>query len=170
MAYTYVKSEFKNAISNTFVPSSWDNRHILTLTGGKQFKNNWELGIKFRYFNGSPYTPYDVNSSANKAVWEITQRGVLDYTQINTQRLPSSHQMDIRIDKKYYIQKTVLNIYLDVQNVYANKTLLQPFLTVVNDANGNPTEDPNNPSNYLLKELPNFAGTVLPTLGLLFEF
>lgn len=168
-AYTYVRSEFTNGGSN-YVPSSWDNRHILSLTGGKQLKRNWEIGVKFRYFSGAPFTPFDREASAQKQVWDITRTGVPDYTAINTQRLPATHQLDIRIDKKYFYRKTVLNIYLDIQNVYNNKTLLAPYLTVVTDQNGIAVEDPNNTGSYLLKELENETGTILPSLGIMWEF
>lgn len=168
-AYTYVRSEFTNGGSN-YVPSSWDNRHILSLTGGKQLKRNWEIGVKFRYFSGAPFTPFDREASAQKQVWDITRTGVPDYTSINTQRLPATHQLDLRIDKKYFYRKTVLNIYLDIQNVYNNKTLLAPYLTVVTDQNGIAVEDPNNSGSYLLKELKNETGTILPSLGIMWEF
>lgn len=168
-AYTYVRSEFTNGGSD-YVPSSWDNRHILSLTGGKQLRRNWEIGVKFRYFSGAPFTPFDQQASARKDVWDITRTGVPNYNAINTQRLPASHQLDIRIDKKYFLRKTVLNIYLDIQNIYNNKTLLAPYLTVVTDQNGAAVEDPNNSGSYLLKELKNESGTILPSIGFMWEF
>jgi TonB dependent receptor/CarboxypepD_reg-like domain/TonB-dependent Receptor Plug Domain len=168
-AYTYVRSEFTNGGSN-YVPSSWDNRHILSLTGGKQLRRNWEIGVKFRYFSGAPFTPFDQQASARIDVWDITRSGVPNYSAINTQRLPASHQLDIRIDKKYFLKKTVLNIYLDIQNLYNNKTVLAPYLTVVTDKNGAAVEDPNNSGSYLLKELKNESGTILPSIGIMWEF
>ena len=169
VAYTYVRSEFTNG-GDKYVPSSWDNRHILSLTGGKQLKKNWEIGLKFRYFSGAPFTPFDRMASAQKEVWDITRSGVPDYSAINTQRLPASHQLDIRIDKKYFLRKTVLNVYLDIQNIYNNTTLLSPFLTVATDQNGVAIEDPGNSNSYLLKELKNESGTFLPSIGIMFEF
>jgi hypothetical protein len=169
MAYTFVRSEFTNA-DNNYSLSSWDNRHILSLTGGKQFKRNWEAGLKFRLLSGAPYTPYDLNTSALKTSWDITRQGILDYSMINSERLPLAHQMDIRIDKKIYYKKSTLNIYLDIQNIYNKKIFLPSFLTVVNDTGNNPTEDPSNPSRYLLKEILNETGTILPSIGIMFEF
>ena len=124
----------------------------------------------FRFFGGTPYTPYDLISTAQRQVWDITKQGVFDYTRINTQRLPSSHQLDIRIDKKYYIKKTALNIYLDIQNLYNKKVQLPSSYTVITDANKLPVVDPVNTNNYLLKEIKNETGTVLPSIGIMFEF
>ena len=133
-------------------------------------KKNWEVGVKFRYFSGAPFTPFDQQASARKDVWDVTRTGVPNYNAINTQRLPATHQLDIRIDKKYFLKKTVLNIYLDIQNLYNNKTLLAPYLTVVTDQNGTAVEDPNNSGSYLLKELKNESGTILPSIGMMWEF
>ncbi|MFN5183640.1 MAG: TonB-dependent receptor [Bacteroidota bacterium] len=169
LAYTFVRSEFANAVGD-YAPSSWDNNNILTITAGKQFKRNWEVGFKFRYFGGAPYTPYDLNSSSLRNVWDITGQGVFDYSRINSNRLPASHQLDIRIDKKIYIKKTALNIYLDIQNLYNRKIILPSSVTVVRDQSGNPIVNPADPNRYILKEIKNESGTVLPAIGIMFEF
>ena len=56
LAYTWVRSEFKDKY-NAFVPSAWDNKHIISMTGGIKLKKDWEFGMKFRFSGGSPYTP-----------------------------------------------------------------------------------------------------------------
>ncbi|NBR14639.1 MAG: TonB-dependent receptor, partial [Crocinitomicaceae bacterium] len=62
LAYTYVVSEFKDK-NNAFVPTSWDSRNIVSLTGGKRFKKGWEVGFRWLFSGGSPYTPIDVATS-----------------------------------------------------------------------------------------------------------
>jgi hypothetical protein len=61
-------------------------------------------------------------------------------------------------------------MYLDIQNIYNFKSITRDFLTVKEDSNGNPLTDPNNPDKYQLQTLPNTAGTVLPTIGLIVDF
>ena len=169
VSYTYSRSEFTN-LGNNYTVSSWDNRHILTMTAGRQFRKHWEFGMKFRYLSGAPYTPYDYNASALKAVWNVSHQGVYDYTQINTLRLDVSHQLDIRVDKKFYFGSKTLDVYIDIQNLYGHKTTLQPYLTVETDATNQPIEDPQNASKYLMKTIKNETGTVLPSIGMMFEF
>lgn len=169
LSYTFVRSEFKNELG-AYVPSSWDNRHILNITAGKKFKNNWEFGAKFRFLGGAPYTPYDVALSSQKAIWDITQQGVNDWDKLNTVRNGVSHGLDIRIDKKWYFEKWALNAYVDIQNVYNFKTETQPFLDVRKDVNGNPITDPENPNSYLTYFIENNDGTVLPSIGIMVEF
>lgn len=168
LSVTLVRSEFTDG-SGSFKPSAWDNRGILTFTGGKKFKGNWEIGARWRYYGGTPYTPIDVARSSLIPVWDITGRGLPDYSQLNTLRIAAAHQLDARIDKKWFFKKWSLNLYLDVQNVYGFKAALAPNLDVVRDVNGNPVVDPGDPSRYLTRFVPNTTGTVLPTIGVVIE-
>ncbi|MFT6851227.1 MAG: hypothetical protein ACJATA_002048, partial [Sphingobacteriales bacterium] len=169
MSYTYVRSEFedKNAVAT---PTSWDNRHIFNLTAGKKFKGDWEVGMKFRFLGGSPYTPYDIQRTAKMEVWDVSQQGVFDWNRLNQNRNPNSHGLDVRVDKKWFLKNLAVNAYIDIQNIYNFQAMGQPFLDVVRDDSGNPMEDPNNLGSYKLKEIENTNGTVLPSIGLMIEF
>ena len=169
LSYTFVKSEFEDKNGN-FVPSSWDSRHIVSLTFGKQFKKGWVVGLRWLFSDGLPYTPYDLATSSTKVVWDINRQGVPDYNQLNTQRLKPFHQLDIRVDKKFYFNNWGLNLYLDIQNVYAWKVDGRPFITPEVDANGIPITDPMDPSKYQMKEIENTSGTVIPTIGVIVDF
>lgn len=170
MAYTWVRSEFKDK-KNTFIPSAWDNQHIISLTGGFKFKKDWELGMKFRFSGGSPYTPYDTLNSSYSYVWDVNSFGVFDYNQLNGVRLKSNHGIDIRIDKKWYWKKVTLNVYLDIQNLYNFQAETPPSLIAVRNTDGSyQTIAGSNPERYNLRYIDNTAGTVLPSIGLQFEF
>ena len=169
LSYTFVRSEFQDK-NGEYVASSWDNRHILNITAGKKFNKNWELGAKFRFLGGAPYTPYDQELSSQKKIWDITQSGINNWELLNTERNASAHGLDVRIDKRWYYKKWALNAYLDIQNIYNSKTETKPYLDVVRDGNGNPIEDPDRPDSYLTREIENTAGTILPSIGLMIEF
>lgn len=169
LSYTFSKSEFEDK-NNEYIPSAWDNRHILNVTVGKRFKKDWEVGFKFRLLSGAPFTPYDVALSSQIAVWDITQQGVLDWDKINTERAPLSHGLDFRIDKRIYLKKMTLNIYFDVQNVYNFQAEGQAFINVERDANGIPVVNANNPTQYNIERIANTNGTVLPSIGMMIDF
>lgn len=169
LSYTFVRSEFKDK-HGKFVPSSWDNRHILNLTAGKKFKKNWELGLKFRLLGGAPYTPFDLQTSALKNVWDITRQGIYDWDLLNTERNQINHSLDIRVDKKWYFKKWALNVYLDIQNIYNFRTTGQAYIDADKDALGNLITDPSNPMSYKVTEYQNSSGTILPSIGLMIEF
>ena len=169
LAYTWVRSEFEDKNDN-YVPSAWDNKHIISMTGGIKLKNDWEIGMRFRFSGGSPYTPYNDTISSLINVWDVNSFGVFDYNQLNAERLKSNHGLDIRIDKKWYWKKVTLNIYLDIQNLYNFQAETPRSLIAVTDENGNKILDSNDPTRYQLKYLENTAGTVLPSIGIQFEF
>lgn len=169
ISYTFVRSEFEDK-NGEYVASSWDNRHVLNITAGKKLKKNWELGAKFRFLGGSPFTPYDIEQSSRKDIWDVTQSGVNNWDLLNTQRNANSHGLDLRVDKRWFFKKWALNAYLDIQNIYNFQIETKPILDVVRDDSGNPIEDPADPSRYLVKEIENTTGTVLPSIGLMIEF
>lgn len=169
LSYTYSVSEFKDK-NGDFVPSSWDTRHILSLSGLKRWDNNWQLGIRFRYADGTPYTPFDLNASADINNWNVVNRGIYNYNRLNQERIPAFHALDVRVDKHFFFNKWNFSVYLDVQNFYSASIELQPYLTVQRDDNFNPIVDPNNGSNYLLDQINSDTGRVLPTFGLIAEF
>lgn len=169
LSYTYVKSEFEDK-DGKYIPSAWDNRHILNLTIGKRLKKNWEIGAKFRLLGGAPFTPFDIATSSQINVWNVTQQGVLDWDKLNTERAPISHGLDLRVDKKIYLKKMTLNVYIDVQNVYNFQAKGQAFITVERDDSGAPVVNPTNSTQYNIERIANTNGTVLPSIGLMIDF
>ncbi len=167
-SYTYVRSEFRGS-SGEWIPSSWDNRHLFNLTATKNLGRNWELGVKWRFVGGAPYTPFDLDRSSLKAAWDLQGRGYPDYTRFNTERLKSFHQLDIRIDKQYFFKGWSLMFYADVQNVYNHKADQPSILVRDTDGTGVPLSDPADPSRYLLKFLESESGTILPTVGIIID-
>jgi len=169
LSATYYYSRFEDN-EGKLIPSKWDNRFILNMTAGKKFKNNIEFGIKYRYSGGSPYTPIDLINSSNKSIWDINQRGVLDYNLLNTQRLKGQHGLDVRIDKKWFFKSWSLNAYIDIENILNAKRQLpseygiDPNLGSLVEGTGENSES------YPLYEIINNSGTVLPSIGLLIEF
>ena len=175
--YTFFRSEFTNA-EGIYLPSSWDTKHLFNLIAGYKLPKSWNVAIRWRFVGGAPYTPI-LPVSANKTVWDISKQPLLDYSKFNSLRLPNTHQLDIRIDKEFYFKKWLLNLYTDIQNVYNFKTQGAPVYTnlstiATSDANGNqvylPKTDPANPANYVLRTIDNFAGTILPTIGIIIKF
>ena len=169
LAYTFVVSEFKDK-NNLYVPTAWDSKNIVSFTGGKRFKKGWEVGFRWLFSGGSPYTPYDVETSTLKQNWDINGFGILDYNALNTKRESSFHQLNVRVDKKIYLNRMNLNFYLDIQNAYGFKAKLAPILLVETDNNGTPIEDPNDPTRYKSKFVENASGIVQPTIGIIVEF
>lgn len=168
-AWTFVRSEFTTR-DGSYAPSAWDNRMVGSLTGGRRFGRGWEIGARWRYLGGAPYTPDDVALSARADVWDVTGRAVPDWSRLNTERNGVLHQLDLRVDKRWFRRGSSINLYLDVQNLYAFQPRLAPILLVERDASGAPVPDPANPGSYLTYTTREDTGTVLPTIGVTIEF
>jgi hypothetical protein len=169
LSYTFVRSEFQNNMLE-YIPSSWDNRNLLTATGGKKFNKNWELGAKFRLVGGSPFTPFDYEQSAIIENYNINNSGILDYNLLNTRRYSVYNQLDIRVDKTWYWKHFALNLYVDIQNIFGSEGESQSYLVPIMDANGNRVIDPLDDTKYLLEEVENTSGTILPRFGIIVDF
>ena len=166
LAYTFVRSEFRNK-TEEFIPSAWDNRHILNLTLGRQLKGNWDIGAKWRFVGGAPYTPWDVETSSQIDAWNANSRGYFDFNRFNTLRFGNFHQLDLRIDKSFYFSRWSLMLYTDIQNVYNFQSAQQNILVRELDSNGAPLIVD---GKFVLREVENTGGTVLPTIGIIVEF
>ena len=170
LSYTFVRSEFTNALGD-YIPSAWDNRNLFNITVGRKFKYNWEIGAKWRYAGGVPYTPYDMNKSSLVVAWDAQGRGYLDYNAFNTLRLSSFNQLDIRIDKGFYFKKWSLMFYLDVQNVLNFQAQLPDILLNTQpDGSVKTFIDSEGNERYELRTIPNRTGTILPSIGIMIDF
>ncbi len=176
LSYTLVRSQFKRfnkdlSLTSDYVSTSWDNKHLLNLTVTRDFKRNWQLGFKWRFVGGSPYTPFDTDKTSLISAWNARGREYLDYAQLNSVRLDPFHQLDIRIDKQFFYNKWSLMVYLDIQNVYNFKSDEPDKYIPQSDANGDFIVDPSNPERYLMKTIvSDGAGTVLPSIGIIVQF
>jgi TonB family protein len=92
----------------------WDQTHILTALGSYKLPRNWEIGARWRFSTGSPYTPVVGSTwSSDNDTWSNVSS-----TCVNCERLPAFHQLDIRVDKTWAFDSWVLSTYLDLQNAY----------------------------------------------------
>ena len=169
VSYTFVRSEFENQLQE-YVSSSWDNQHLLSVTAGKKLKRNWEIGTKFRLVGGKPYTPYDLDASAVISNYDIANEGILDYARLNSERFGTYTQLDLRIDKTWYWKKLALNFYIDVQNMFSSQAESQALLLPTLDADGAKVIDPSNANKYVLEQIDNTNGNVLPGFGFIIDF
>lgn len=165
---TIFKSEFKDGEQGNYVPSTWDNRFILNMSGTYNFPKHWSLGAKVSCIGGSPYTPYDVEKSSLVEAWNVQGRAYYDYSRYNQERLPVFGQLDVRVDKTFYLKKCMLGFYLDIQNITASK-LRQPDALMSTGQIENPSA-PLSEQRYVMKSIRQESGTLLPTLGITFEY
>lgn len=166
-SFTLFKSEYRNHSGAPYIASAWDNRYIFNLSGTYNFPRNWSFGMKISCIGGAPYTPYDVEKSSLVEAWNAQGKPYFDYKRYNSERLPAFGQIDIRVDKTFYIKRFMLGFYIDLQNVTVSK-FKRPDVLMSTGVIENPSAEPA-AQRYRMKYIEQRSGTLLPTLGITFE-
>ncbi len=117
VAYTLSRSERKDPPNEAWRLFEYDQTHMLTALGSYKLGRGWQLGARFRYVTGSPYTPniggvMDYDAGVYAPLAEQPENG---------SRLPAFSQLDVRVDKTWDFESWKLSMYLDVQNAYNRK-------------------------------------------------
>ncbi|WP_373145891.1 TonB-dependent receptor [Bacteroides thetaiotaomicron] len=167
-SFTLFKSEYRTDKESEYIASAWDNRFIFNLRGTYNLPRHWSVGMKVSCIGGAPYTPYDADKSSLVTAWNAQGKPYYDYTRYNEERLPAFTQVDIRIDKTFYLKRCMLGFYIDLQNIAGNK-LKQADVLMSTGVIKNP-DAPIAEQRYVMKSLKQESGTLLPTLGITFEY
>ncbi len=112
VSYTISRSERKDHPDSDWRLFEYDQTHILTLVASYKLPRGFQVGLRYRYATGNPYTPvgrayYDVNSDQYLPIFGATYSG----------RLPAFNQLDLRVDKEFVFNRWKFIVYLDVENV-----------------------------------------------------
>ena len=170
MSYNFGFSDTRLNSSQDWTPTVWDNRHNINLVLGKVWGKGWQIGAKYRWATGTPYTPFNPETSAIATNWDVLQRGVFDVNNVMGERLASYSVIDVRLDKTYNKKNYSLTWFLDLQNFTSSDIPLMPYLTVERDEETRaPLMDPSTPGSYLVKTIASDTGRLLPTIGLILE-
>ena len=148
-SYSYSTSKRRDASNLPEYYFEYDRPHILNLIGGIELSKTWQLGFKFQYASGNPYTPVVGTAIKNGTYYAVDGA-------YNSSRLPDYHKLDIRIDKKFIFEKWTLTAYLDLWNVYNRENVLSYSSKV--DAVG------------VITTTPRLDFGILPILGLSAQF
>ena len=112
LAYTLSRSERKDHPGQDWYLFEFDQTNILTVMLSYFLPRGFEVGARYRYVTGDPYTP--VTGSFYDSVSD-------KYTPLsgptNSARLGPFNQLDLRVDKVFTFDRWRFSAYLDVQNV-----------------------------------------------------
>jgi hypothetical protein len=113
VSYTLSRSERKDHPGEAWHLFQFDQTHILTVVASYKLPRGYQVGIRFRYVTGNPYTPIQTayfNSNNNRYTPVL---GTLYGS-----RLGSFNQLDLRFDKTWTFDRWRFSVYLDIQNFY----------------------------------------------------
>lgn len=111
LSYTYTKS-LRTSPGLGEYQFEYDQTHNLNLISSYEFANQWKLSGRYRYVTGNPFTPItgSIYDADNETYFPI--RGA-----IYSERNKAFQQLDLRVDKKFILDREIWSIYLDIQNI-----------------------------------------------------
>ena len=113
---SYFRSKYRD-LNGEWRNRAYDNRFTFQAEGGYKPGPSWEFSARWLYAGGRPYTPFDEAASIANV------RGVLDVNNINGDRLPAYHSLNVRFDRRFHYRRANLIFYLSIWNVYGRKNL-----------------------------------------------
>lgn len=157
-SYTFFYSEF-TGVNNTYLPSVWDSRHLISLTSGYKLKKNWEVSGRFRFAGNTPYVP--VNEAETLANYPQV---AFEYNKLGTEKLDIFSQLDVRIDKKWNFKNLSFNVFIEAQNLLGQTIPQVPEFGLARNIDGS-ISSPRN-----LVRLQNTNNIVQPSIGIVLDF
>jgi len=122
-SYAYSVSKRRDSPSEKERLYSYDQTHVATLTASYKPTPTWEIGAKWQYSTGNPYTPV-INADIKPHPVTGSLLYVPIYGETNSARLPPFHRLDFRINKSFIFNNWQMGIFLEILNAYNRKNVL----------------------------------------------
>jgi hypothetical protein len=113
ISYTLSRSERREHPDQPWRVFQFDQTHILTLLASYKLPRGYQVGLRFRVVTGNPVTPaigsyFDANTGGYTAIYGTPYSA----------RLDTFHQLDLRFDKTWTLNRFSISAYIDIQNLY----------------------------------------------------
>lgn len=93
----------------------FDQTHILAVVAAYSFSENWELGLRWRLVSGNLRTPVMSEPTHFLSDQDVYGRMI---GPVNSIRLGTFHQLDLRLDKRWIFDVWTFSAYLSLVNTY----------------------------------------------------
>jgi hypothetical protein len=121
LGYSYSRSERVDAPGGATRLFDYDQPHSLNAALSWK-RGRWQLGGRFQLYSGLPFTPAIGSEFDSDRNLHLPISGP-----INSERAPIHHQLDVRVDYAWHWGPAAMLIYLDVQNVYLDRSVVTYF-------------------------------------------
>jgi len=118
ISYSLSRSERRDAPNMPMRLFDGDQTHRAVAVASAQL-GAWTIGGRFSLASGVPTTPVMGSVfQADVGTWRPM------YGAVNSRRLATAHQLDLRVDRQWQFDDWSLTAFVDVTNVYANPAIL----------------------------------------------
>ncbi|MBN1981492.1 MAG: TonB family protein [Chitinivibrionales bacterium] len=112
VAYSLSQSKRYSFDLRKYILFSKDQTHNLMMVGTWFLPMQWDVGCKIQFTSGDPETPpigyrYNGTTHSNDIIWG----------EYNSGRLPSTFQIDLRVDKKMVYKNWIYSAYIEFFNI-----------------------------------------------------
>ncbi len=123
VSYAYGLSERRDTPADERRLFSFDQTHVATTAFSFRPGGKWDIGAKWQYATGLPYTPV-VRADA-----VVGADGTVEYEPVfgplNSQRLAPFHRLDVRVARLFSIAGAPAEAYLEILNAYNRRNVFQ---------------------------------------------
>ena len=122
-SYAYGLSKRRDRPEEPYRYYSFDQTHVATLAATYRLTPTWEIGVKWQYRTGNPYTPVegatlDTDPRNGESIY------IPNYAETNSGRLPPYHRLDLKISKAFRFENWQMSVFLELLNAYNRRNLL----------------------------------------------
>lgn len=124
---SYALSSTAQKIEGDWVPQFWDQTHAFTFTLGYRPNVAWSLTGAWEIRSGWPITPqeYVVDTvsvfQGDGTQWPMWWRA--EFGALNSARFPAYHRLDLRVNRRFLLNRGTLDVYVDLFNAYNQENL-----------------------------------------------
>ncbi len=112
VAYTILRSERLDSAGADYRLFDYDQTHVLTALASYDLGKGFDVGVRGRYATGYPRTPVVGSYFDSRTASYQPLLGAK-----NSIRIPAFVELDVRVSKRFKLQRSSIELYLDVQNV-----------------------------------------------------
>lgn len=119
LSVAYSETKRKNNLTDENFKYEYDQPWIINLVSSYQINPIWQLGFKWRYQSGQLVTPLvgSVPNADNPELYDPI------YGELNSERLPASHSLDVRADRTFHHAGWDMDLYVEILNVYNHRNV-----------------------------------------------
>jgi outer membrane receptor protein involved in Fe transport len=116
----YSSATTEDVIAGKEIPRQIDQRHTLNADVNVPINHHWDLNLAWRFHTGRPTTAVFLEAREDED-GETELVPVLG--PLNGERLPDYHRLDLRLSRKWQIERGRLTFFADVQNLYNRRNV-----------------------------------------------
>ncbi|MDH5543099.1 MAG: TonB-dependent receptor [Nitrospinota bacterium] len=126
IALSYLRSDRTNDYTGTKINFDYDQPVMLNFVYSYNFRNGWEFGARWAYQSGQPFTPVIGTCTAADGLTCTTPddtRMRPIYGEVNSERLPDYHRLDLRFDRDWIYDTWKLGLFFEFINAYNKENI-----------------------------------------------